>query len=470
MSLPVINLTQMREWEQTTWASGQKEAEVIRRVGEALARRALELTSTNDFILLLAGKGHNGEDVRAVRPHLADRRVELFNVTSPAASLRQLELFLGQNPALVVDGLFGIGLNRPLDGDWIAFLTRLNGAHPRILAADVPSGLNADTGETYGAAVRATVTLTVGAPKRGLLQPNAWPFVGRLEVATDVGLVPSSHTSELNWTLAEDFRNYPPVRPVAGHKGSFGHLAIIAGSLGFHGAAVLATRSAQRAQPGLVTVFTHEPAYYPVAVQLQSAMVHPWSAAAKLPAEATALLIGPGLAAPDLPEDLRTTVRKLWRDSLLPIVADASALDWLSLDHVPRNAMRIVTPHPGEAARLIKTSAAKVQEDRPQALREISKRLGNSWVVLKGHQTLIGRSTGDIHVNSSGNPHLAQGGSGDALAGFLAGLLAQPALQADGETALRYAVWQHGATADALQARRRNWTIEDLVDELGNVV
>lgn len=171
-----------------------------------------------------------------------------------------------------------------------------------------------------------------------------------------------------------------------------------------------------------------------------------------------------------MPEDLRTTVRKLWRDSLLPIVADASALDWLSLDHVPRNAMRIVTPHPGEAARLIKTSAAKVQEDRPQALREISKRLGNSWVVLKGHQTLIGRSTGDIHVNSSGNPHLAQGGSGDALAGFLAGLLAQPALQADGETALRYAVWQHGATADALQARRRNWTIEDLVDELGNVV
>lgn len=180
MSLPVINLTQMREWEQTTWASGQKEAEVIRRVGEALARRALELTSTNDFILLLAGKGHNGEDVRAVRPHLADRRVELFNVTSPAASLRQLELFLGQNPALVVDGLFGIGLNRPLDGDWIAFLTRLNGAHPRILAADVPSGLNADTGETYGAAVRATVTLTVGRPQAGTAPAQRLAVCGAL--------------------------------------------------------------------------------------------------------------------------------------------------------------------------------------------------------------------------------------------------------------------------------------------------
>jgi len=470
MSLPVISISQMREWEQATWATGQKETEVIRRVGEVLARRALALTSANDFILLLAGKGHNGEDARASRPHLSDRRVEVFNVASPAASLRQLELFLGQNPALVVDGLFGIGLNRPLDSDWIAFITRLNGARPRILAVDTPSGLNADTGETFGAAVQATITLAIGAPKSGMLKQNAWPFVGRLEVATDVGLVSGASTGDLNWVLAEDFRNYPPARRVASHKGSFGHLAIVAGSVGYHGAAVLATRGAQRAQPGLVTVFTPEPAYYPVAMQLQSAMANPWTPAAKVPADTTALLVGPGLAAPDLPEELRITVRKWWRDSSLPIVADASALDWLPLDHVPRNAMRVVTPHPGEAARLIKTTAARVQEDRPQAVREISKRLGNCWVVLKGHQTVIGRSTGEIHVNSSGNPHLAQGGSGDALAGFIAGLLAQPALQADGEQVLRYAVWQHGAAADALQARRRNWTVEDLVDELGNAV
>jgi NAD(P)H-hydrate epimerase len=117
---------------------------------------------------------------------------------------------------------------------------------------------------------------------------------------------------------------------------------------------------------------------------------------------------------------------------------------------------------------MLNTTVAWVQADRPRALREISRRFGNCWVVLKGHQTLIGRAEGKIFVNSSGNPHLAQGGSGDALAGFIAGLLAQPALQADVEKTIRYAVWQHGAAADELQANRANWVVEDLVDELGN--
>jgi NAD(P)H-hydrate epimerase len=111
---------------------------------------------------------------------------------------------------------------------------------------------------------------------------------------------------------------------------------------------------------------------------------------------------------------------------------------------------------------------SKVQADRPAAVRELSKKYGNAWVILKGSQTLIGRSEGEIFVNSSGNPHLAQGGSGDLLSGFISGLLAQPHLQSDLATTLRYAVWQHGAAADKLQATRANWTIEDLADELGN--
>jgi len=129
----------------------------------------------------------------------------------------------------------------------------------------------------------------------------------------------------------------------------------------------------------------------------------------------------------------------------------------------------ILTPHPGEAARLLKTTAAQVQSNRVAALREISKKFGNCWVVLKGSETLIGRSEGNIFVNSSGNPQLAQGGSGDLLAGFIAGLLAQPALAADVEKTLRYAVWQHGAAADKLSLTRHNWTVEDLAAEIGNV-
>lgn len=468
MSVPIISIAEMRRWESTTWATGQTEVEVIRRVGRFVAQRALQLTRPDDLILLLAGKGHNGDDVRAAHEHLANRRVVLLNVKSPAACLPQLEAELGNNPTLIVDGLLGTGVNRPLDEDWRAFITRLNGAHPTILAVDVPSGLNADTGESFGAVVQAAITLTIGAPKPGLLRSSAVPFVGRLELAADVGLIPCPHTAELNWTVPEDFRGFPPARPVASHKGTFGHLAIIAGSVGFHGAAVLAARGAQRAQPGLLTVLPHELAYYPVAAQLQSAMVNTWSPAILFPGDFSAFLLGPGLAAPDLPEELRTATRKLWRDSLLPVIVDASALDWLPLDNVPKNAIRVITPHPGEAARLMKTTRAHIQENRPHAVREISKRFGNCWVVLKGHQTLIGRSTGALFVNSSGNPHLAQGGSGDLLAGFIAGLLAQPALSVDVGRALRYAVWHHGAAADGLSARRRNWTMEDLAGELGN--
>lgn len=469
MAVPIISLAQMRQWEGATWATGQTEVEVIQRVGLCVAQRALQLTRPNDLILLLAGKGHNGDDVRAAEAHLADRRVVLLNVKSPAACLPQLEAELGNDPALIVDGLLGTGLNRPLDEDWLAFISRLNGARPTVLAVDVPSGLNADTGESHGAVVQATITLTLGAPKQGLFRASAVSFVGRLEVAMDVGLIPCPHATEMSWTLPGDFRGFPPPRPVASHKGSYGHLAIIAGSVGFHGAAVLAARGAQRAQTGLLTVLAHELAYYPVASQLQSAMVNVWSPTTLFPAEFSALLIGPGLAAPDLPEELRIATRKLWRDSLLPVVVDASALDWLPLDQVTKNAIRVITPHPGEAARLLKTTPAHVQENRPYAVREISKLFGNCWVVLKGHQTLIGRSTDELFVNSSGNPHLAQGGSGDLLAGFIAGLLAQPVLAEDVGRTLRYAVWQHGATADALSARQRIWTVEDLAGELGNV-
>jgi NAD(P)H-hydrate epimerase len=163
-------------------------------------------------------------------------------------------------------------------------------------------------------------------------------------------------------------------------------------------------------------------------------------------------------------------MRIWWRDLDYPLIVDASGLDILTADPFPKRFTRVLTPHPGEAARLLKSTPQKVQADRVAALRELSKRHGGAWVVLKGHQTLIGRETGAIFVNGTGNPRLAQGGSGDVLAGFIAGLLAQPAMQADVEKTLRYAVWAHGAAADCLSKQRRNWIIEDLAGEIGNAV
>jgi NAD(P)H-hydrate epimerase len=468
MPVPVLSVAQMREWEQATWAVGRTETEVIRRVGQLVARRAGSMTGQGGRILLLAGKGHNGDDVREAGPHLNDREASLLNVTDPSAGLGELQSALARRPALIVDGLFGIGLNRPLDANWIQLVEMVNRSGSPVLAVDVPSGLHGDTGQPQGAAVRASVTLTLGAPKQGLLVSSSTPFVGRLEVATDIGLVPCPHASELLWALPEDFRGFPPTRPVDGHKGAFGHLVIIAGSLGFHGAAVMAALSAGRAMPGLVTVLTPENVYLPVASQLQSAMVTPWAQGARLPDSASVVLIGPGLASLDLPPALRADATRHWHEAPFPVIADASALDWLPVGPVRNGALRVVTPHPGEAARMLRTTTAAVQTNRFSALREISRRWGHCWVVLKGHQTLVGRITGEISVNSSGNPALAQGGSGDALAGFLAGLLAQPPLQTDPQTTIRFAVWQHGAAADELSAAHASWTVAELIAQLGN--
>ncbi|HXC36549.1 MAG TPA: NAD(P)H-hydrate dehydratase [Candidatus Acidoferrales bacterium] len=467
MALPVITMAQMREWEKATWASGQTETEVIRRVGKRVARRARKLTRSGDGILVLAGKGNNGNDARAAVEWLDDRRLEVFNVTAPEADTPKLQDLLGQKFALIIDGLFGIGLNRPLDEHWQKLILTVNQSGLPALAIDAPSGLNCDTGVPQGAAIEAMLTLTVGAPKTGLLAQTAWPFVGRLEVLEDVGLVPCPLTSEYVWTHRDDFEQFAPRRAEAGHKGLYGHLAIVAGSMGFHGASVLAARAAQRAQPGLITLFTDEAVYPVVAPQLQAVMAGIFQPEMKFPESTTAVLVGPGLHAPGVADLMRRIVQRIWRDWPWPVVVDASALDLLS-PGVLSKAARVITPHPGEAARMLNSNSKQVQTDRPRALRELSKRFGNCWVVLKGHQTLVGSKDGDIYVNSSGNPYLGQGGSGDVLSGYIAGLLAQPVLQSDICKTLRFAVWQHGATADALQDKQKIWVIEDLASELGN--
>jgi NAD(P)H-hydrate epimerase len=471
MPIPVINIARMREWEKATWASGQVEADVIRRVGKCVADLVLRLTDNGDFILIVAGTGNNGADARGAREHLAaKRRVVTLDVTNPEFDFSELERLLGQRPALIVDGLFGVGINRPLDAQWVQFIHAINAARLPILAVDVPSGLNADTGEAQGAAIEATTTLTVGAPKTGMLAPAAWRYVGRLYVASDVGFVPCPFTSDLEWTVPEDFVSFPPPRPVASHKGSYGHLAILAGSVGYHGAAVLAARGAQRARPGLITLFTHEDAYLPAASQLQAVMVQPWKSTVELPGQFSAVLVGAGLASPDIPDTMKKLVGKLWQEAPVPVIVDASALDWLPDGATPEKAVRVMTPHPGEAARLLNTTASAMQVNRPHAVRELSRRYGNCWVVLKGHQSLIGRGSDSLVVNSSGNPYLAQGGSGDVLGGYIAGLLARPALQANALKTISFGTWQHGAAADRLQNAKRNWVVEDLVDALGSVV
>lgn len=469
MSTPVISVQQMREWETATWVTGQTEAEVIALVGKRVAKRALELTTKDDRILILAGKGHNGDDARAAIPHLRERDVVSLAVVDPKIALEEVvNVCAAKKPKLILDGLFGIGLSRPLNDDWQKLIKTINESNIAVLAVDIPSGLDAETGEVRGAAIRATVTLTVGAAKNGLLTSAAIPFVGRLEVAEEVGLLPCPFSSELNFTSAFNFADFPPRRDVASHKGTYGHVAIFAGSLGYHGAAILAARGALRAQPGLVSVFTPENVYSPVASQLQAAMVHPWKSASDVPDSCSAILFGPGLAAKNLPNNCKREMIEIWSECPLLVVADASALDWLPPGGDFEKTIRVITPHPGEAARMLSVSADAVQANRISALRKLSARYGNCWVVLKGHQTLAGRSEGEVFINSSGNSFLAQGGSGDVLAGYISGLIAQPRLAKEPLKTIRLAVWRHGEAADRLSQKRRNWTIEDLCNFLGD--
>jgi len=469
MPIPIITVAQMREWEKVTWASGVKEETVMRRAGQAVARLAERLTRPGDSVLFLAGKGHNGDDAAYGCDALNERGKKLLRVIDPESSAKELPERLRDQPGLLVDGLFGIGLNRPLSGSWMKLIEQINQTHVRILAVDVPSGLSADSGLPLDVAIRATVTLTFGAAKQGLLKPGAARFVGRLEVATDIGLLPYPFTTEVSLMAPEDFRDFPPRRWMAGHKGSFGHVVILAGSAGYHGAAVLAARGAQRAQPGLITLFTDETVYLPVAAQLQSVMVRALTQELTLPETCTAVVIGPGLASSHLPEAFRRCARRFWQDAPVPVLVDASALDWLPPGPCPATALRVMTPHPGEAARLLQVATPEVQRERAHATRELSRRWGDCYVVLKGYQTMIGRAKETLFINNSGNPHLAQGGSGDLLAGYLGGLLAQPELQKEPGLTLRFGVWQHGAAADALLAEMPNFTIEDLAQTLGRV-
>jgi NAD(P)H-hydrate repair Nnr-like enzyme with NAD(P)H-hydrate dehydratase domain len=166
-----------------------------------------------------------------------------------------------------------------------------------------------------------------------------------------------------------------------------------------------------------------------------------------------AILIGPGLAAPELPDEMKRSRAALAR-SELPMIVDASCAGLAGGHNLAKTPIRVVTPHPGEAARMLNMTTVEQVQANPRDRRARNfKTLGNCWVVLKGHQTLDRPRAGEIFVNPSGNPHLAQGGSGDVLAGFFAGLLAQPELQKDVGKTIRYAVWQHGHAADKLQAR-----------------
>jgi len=409
----------------------------MERAGAAAAELAARLVSdTQKDILILAGPGNNGGDAKVV----AARLKEQFFRVHVASQVSQLPERTGWG--LVVDGLFGIGLARDVEGDFARLVDYANAQSCPVLALDIPSGLHSDTGRILGRAVRATHTITFIGLKPGLLTLDGPDHCGEITVA-DLGLP----TAKANAWVAEPslFRVILKPRPRNFHKGLAGSLGVIGGAVGMAGAALLAGRAALKLGAGRVYVgsFDSRLEVDPAAPELM--LRH---ADDVLGLDLDALAIGPGLGQGERAETLLGAVLA----SELPCVLDADALNLLAqnpdLRHVcaRRAADTVLTPHPAEAARLLGSNTAAVQADRVKNARALAENL-KAHVVLKGAGSVLVARDGHWFINRTGNPGMASAGMGDVLTGIVGALLAQ---RYSGETALVLGTHLHGAAADEL--------------------
>lgn len=496
---PLVSAAEMRALDRHTIETlGVPGAILMENAGRAVAEMALALGAAETGVFVVCGAGNNGGDglVAARLLHLAGvpLRVSLLGAPEALHGDAAANWALARNAgvpfaseiapprgALVVDAIFGTGLARTVTGEAAAAVERLRAARPacRVLSVDLPSGLDADTGQALGPAVQADVTVTLGLPKRGLALEPGRSLAGRIFVAR-IGIAdaaPGVRPDVSLWTRRAAARRLPP-RPRAGHKGTFGHVLVIAGSDGKIGAAVLAAQGAARAGAGLVTVACPIGLRDVFEEKCTEAMTAPVSEApgrafvlgagpalAALAAGRDAVVLGPGLGTAD---ETAALVRALVAQVERPMVIDADALHALAAcpDVLKaRSAASILTPHPGEAGRLLGLSPADVNRDRVAAATRLAARSG-CVVVLKGAATVVaepgpcaapggpegaaGTGQGRVTVIATGGPVLGTGGTGDVLAGALAGLLAQgaPAFEA-----AALGAYLHGLAGDRWAAR-----------------
>lgn len=483
----LVTTAQMRAIEQAADAHGVPVPVLMENAGAALARAALALAAPGGRFVVLCGAGNNGGDgLVAARLLATQGRMVLCAVlgdraklgAEPARNLKALEAsdvkvasepgaFHARPGDVVIDAIFGTGLSRAPDGLFAEGIGRIavwkqRGA--KVIAADLVSGLSADSGVPFHPCVEADVTVAFGHLKLGqALEPGA-SMGGRVELA-NIG-IPSAAELSLQsgpqaWLLEEeDARGLLKPRRADTHKGTYGHLLVIAGSAGKSGAAALAATGALRSGAGLVTVATrggvltevqaHAPEVMGVALPGSGALglgdLEPLLAAAK---GKQALVIGPGLGRGDGTSGL---LRALLEKFEGPVVLDADALNALAPDlnqlKAPK-AQLVLTPHPGEMSTLTGKAAADLKRDRVELARGLAARV-NGVLVLKGARTVISAPDGELFVNPTGNAGMATAGSGDVLSGVLGALLAQGLSTVD---AAICGVYAHGLAGD-LQAKK----------------
>jgi len=431
---------------------------------------------------VFCGKGNNGGDGLVIARHLHNRgasvRAWLFSddmkgdagINLKAARNTGLDIRLiskglrAETSAMrhsdaVIDAVFGTGLAKDVEGGYRKLIEAINRNAKRVVAVDIPSGVDSDLGRVMGAAVRADMTVTFGLPKRGLyLYPGA-QFAGDVRVA-DIGIPVTALRDapcKAGLVTEDTVRGLIPARLPNGHKGTYGHLLILAGSVGKTGAAVLAARAAMRCGAGLVTVGVPESLNAVFEEKLTEAMTLPLPETdektlspdgLELIVDAldgkTALVLGPGIST-------NTDTAKLMAGLLpklkLPTLIDADGLNIMALNDELGGSIKapaVLTPHPGEMGRLIGMLARDVQADRPGAAVSLASEHGHT-VVLKGARTLVALPDGTFHINPTGNAGMATAGTGDVLSGVIGSLMAQGLGTVE---AARLGVYLHGLAGD----------------------
>ncbi len=453
-----------------------------RAVAGAMEAHVADLSSRS--IVILCGKGNNGGDglvlLRTLTNLGYDARAiilaPLDELTPDSLANLQSSLKLGHvmdwvqteeewqdiephwaQAGVIVDAVLGTGLSSPLRGMAERVVDAVNALTSYRVAIDLPSGLSASTGAVLGTTFSADLTVALQAPKVCHYVSPACEYCGIVEVA-DIGIAPpllDVHGPKLETIELDTLRDAWPHRAASSHKGTFGHVLIVAGSSGKTGAAVLAAKAALRAGAGLVSVASAASAIPVMATQVPEVMWEPLPETdngslalsaldrlLELASERSALVIGPGLGLH--PETVELAAR-LIAETTLPTVADADALRAFSLKgHAPTRSKLGLTPHPGEAAKLVEMTSGDIQTDRLGAVRRVADAF-SAHVVLKGFRTLVSDPSGNVRINLTGNPGLATAGSGDVLSGILGALLAQNASM---DRALELGVLVHGLAGD----------------------
>ncbi|MGQ7277328.1 NAD(P)H-hydrate dehydratase [Brevibacillus thermoruber] len=473
-------------------------AVLMENAGSAIARDVQEYSRTHGMDkgkrpprwAILVGKGNNGGDGLVAARHLMESGVDvtlLFaqlpeQLTGEAARQQEIARRLGI-PAIVygtspvdwrsfdgiVDALLGTGSKGAPRGPYADLIREANASGLPIISADIPSGLDADTGVPHDPCIQAARTVALAFLKRGLVQTGGLDKAGEV-VVRPIGIWPSlADTFGVQTFLLgeqlfrERFRLDPRLpRQADTHKGTYGHVLVVAGSREMSGAGLLCSKAALRAGSGLVT-WVMPDALLPALIGhvpevMLAGLPGEWNlpeAQEKLIAlvrSRSVTVIGPGLGR--FPGDA-DWLRMLWEETNGPLVLDADALNMLAdADHFPswpkREAPTILTPHPGEMARLAKVATSEVQQNRIELARSYARH-HRLTLVLKGAGTVVATPDGRAYINPTGNPGMATGGAGDVLAGMIGGLLAQ-GLPADHATCL--AVWLHGSAGDRAAAKR----------------